>query len=488
MEEQTQKNEGEYEDVDNKNKEIDKKQIKSEDNLQNEKTEGNKDSNDENEDDFSIDKNSDEVIELKEEDFKGNEENENDNLKDSDDYEELNENNNKKDDKEEKIDNNNNKENNEILKNEKVNPNFNNIKFKSALNSINNIKKENKDNNINQDINKDEKIHVPTTKELIRAAIIRSKDKDGSEMIQIEFRNGNKEIRQKLFNALKSEILILSKDQFGNYVIQALLYYGDEEKKNFIFEDIKNNIFDLSIDTYGCRVLQTLISLLSNSEEGKEKIKYILSELNCYLRKLFTDQNGNHVIQIIIQLLDIDDLTIIFNAILQNINIIINDKYGTRIIQTFLNKCKKEQALEIINTIFEKYKDNLNDLCRAQFSNYILQYILENYSNYIENINKSLKGNIYEFSLDKYASNIVEKVLEYGTNEQKDEIGKEIINNNNCILNLSTDRYGNYVIQKAIEFCSEEIGKEIIKNVKEIPKEKRGKYWKYIYNFFEKYD
>ena len=173
-----------------------------------------------------------------------------------------------------------------------------------------------------------------------------SKEKMGSEMIQIEFRNGDEEIKQKIFNALKSEILILSTDQFGNYVIQALLYYGDEEKKNIIFEKFKKNIFDLSRHRYGCRVIQTLISVLSNSKKDKEKIKYILKELtdlDGYLGDLFTDKNGNHVIQQIINVLDIDDLTTIFDAILKNISNIIDDKYGSRIIQAFLNKCKRRQ-------------------------------------------------------------------------------------------------------------------------------------------------
>ena len=156
----------------------------------------------------------------------------------------------------------------------------------------------------------------------------------------------------------------------------------------------------------------------------------------------------------------------------------------------FLNKCKEEQKQEIINRICEEYKDNLNVLCKEQFqfSNYILQYILENYRNYIEILNKNFKGNICEFSLDKYASYLVEKILEYGSEEQKNEIGKEIINNNDNILKLSTNKYGNYVIQKVIQFCSKDIGKHIIKIVEEIPKNKRGKYWKYIYNFLDKYD
>ena len=473
MEEKSQSSKGDYEDIDNIEIEA---IIKRQDNNSEEKDEKEKNIEDDEENGNILA--NDGIYE--------------DIMKEMYDFKEGNENNEKENNEKE----NNEKENNEKENNEKEN----------------NEKKE----NINDNIMYKKKYNIPTTKELIRGAIIMSKEKMGSEMVQIEFRNGDEEIKQKIFNALKSEILILSTDQFGNYVIQALLYYGDEEKLNIIFETFKNKLFDLSTHTYGCRVIQTLISVLSNSKKDKEKIKYILKELtdlDGYLGDLFTDKNGNHVIQQIINVLDIDDLTTIFDAILKNISNIIDDKYGSRIIQAFLNKCKKEdkkdkkdkenkedkehqegeedkedQALKIINKIFEKYKDKLNYLCKNQYSNYILQYILENYKNYIENINKSLLGNIYKFSLDKYASNIVEKVLEYGNKEQKDEIGKEIINNNDCILNLSNNNYGNYVIQKAIEFCSEDIGKEIIKKVREIPKDKRGKYWKYIYNILEKYD
>ena len=100
-----------------------------------------------------------------------------------------------------------------------------------------------------------------------------------------------------------------------------------------------------------------------------------------------------------------------------------------------------------------------------------------------------IKENIYKFSLNKYASNIIEKILEYGNIEQRDEIVKEIIENDNkdkdCILKLCNDKYGNYVIQKIIEFCSEDYKKEIIKRVNDIPNKNRKKYWKYIYNFID---
>ena len=314
-----------------------------------------------------------------------------------------------------------------------------------------------------------------------------SKERFGSIIVQKEYQKGDNDIKNKIFDSLKSEILVLTKDSFGNYVIQTILHDGDKEKINKIFDIIKNNVFDLSYHRFGCRVLQTLIEISGNTD--KDKIKIILRKLE-NLYGLFVDQNGNHVIQKIIDKLNFEEINDIYNEVIKYANNLICDIYGTRIIQSVLKKCNEEQGKKIIEKILKVDKDKFIDLCKDKYANYTLQFILENFKSGIEYFLSKIKGNIYIFSLDKCASNIVEKLLEYGNKEQRVEIVKEIIEKDNkdkdCILKLCNNKYGNHIVQKLIEYCSDEDNKIIIINrVMSISEKNRKVYWKYVYNFID---
>ena len=138
-----------------------------------------------------------------------------------------------------------------------------------------------------------------------------------------------------------------------------------------------------------------------------------------------------------------------------------------------INKCNEENANKIIDKIFKENKD-LIEVIKNEYSNYIVKIILEKYNNKIGFIYEKVKGNICMLSLNKYSSNIIEILLEYGNKEQRDEIGKEIINNNeDNLLTLANDKYGNYIIQKVIKYYSEDIKQNIINRLKIIPKENR---------------
>ena len=65
---------------------------------------------------------------------------------------------------------------------------------------------------------------------------------------------------------------------------------------------------------------------------------------------------------------------------------------------------------------------NINDLIQDQYGNYVIQFILENQSINKEDlfpIFNSLKGNIYNYSFHKFASNVVERCIKFGTPQQK---------------------------------------------------------------------
>ena len=145
-----------------------------------------------------------------------------------------------------------------------------------------------------------------------------------------------------------------------------------------------------------------------------------------------------------------------------------------------------------MNKILEKIYENVVELSTDQYGNYIIQYILD--KKIVSNASKiyeGIKGKIFEFSKHKFASNVVEKTLTLGSDEQRKNIIKEILElddeKKDAIFTLTKDKFGNYVVQKMIEYSDESTKKDIVNRILNNPgmKKKEG-FTKHVISFIEK--
>ena len=311
--------------------------------------------------------------------------------------------------------------------------------------------------------------------------------------IQSNLNNSNNNINNSpteangliLLNQYKTEILNLSKDVTGNYAVQKVLNNKKIHEVNFIIESLKNNIYKLTLNLYGCRCVQELISILS-----VENMSIITNELKPFYDNCIQDKNGNHVIQKLIEKVDKNDLNDIYLVAVNNIIYLSKHQYGCRVIQRLFKYCNKKQIQNMLNSLF----NNINDLIQDQYGNYVIQFILEN-----QEINKddllpifySLKGNIYQYSFHKYASNVVERCITFGNDYQKREIINEIVElvrrDEEIIINMVRDKFANYVVQKIIEFSDSDIQQYLINIIlSRQNKIKNEGFSKHVLNFIEK--
>ena len=85
--------------------------------------------------------------------------------------------------------------------------------YESYQNNLNNINKmNNKKNKKGDNYIKKDKNEYKNIEEVIENAIILSKDHSGSRLVQKKYEEGDEEVRTKIFEKLKPEILNLSKD------------------------------------------------------------------------------------------------------------------------------------------------------------------------------------------------------------------------------------------------------------------------------------
>ena len=89
----------------------------------------------------------------------------------------------------------------------------------------------------------------------------------------------------------------------------------------------------------------------------------------------------------------------------------------------------------------------------------MIQVIIEYWTDYLDIITL-FKGNFFKLSLEKYASNVIERCLEKDEKILNQYID-EIITNN-CIHDVMKSNYGNYVIQKAIKLSKNRYKNKLI--------------------------
>ena len=110
-------------------------------------------------------------------------------------------------------------------------------------------------------------------------------------------------------------------------------------------------IYELTLHLYGCRVVQELITSLD-----KNNLNIITNELKPYYRKCIEDKNGNHVIQKLIENLNVEQLNEVFLVAINNISNLSKHQYGCRVIQKLFKYCNDIQISNMLNEIFKNFR------------------------------------------------------------------------------------------------------------------------------------
>jgi pumilio RNA-binding family len=293
------------------------------------------------------------------------------------------------------------------------------------------------------------------------------------------------ELHKKDFNYIKDfleeikpDLINIIEHQFGNYVIQKLLeiiIYQENKllMKEFILVINKNNkLYEISVNNYGTRVIQkTLEKLIDNNiPYSKIECPELTNSINELIRKhlydLCCDKNGNHVYQKLLKVFHNDNKNDFLYDYLARISLdIALLQQGATIFTTAFNFSNYQQKEKISKNII----DNIDKLINDKYGNYSLQAIikqLENEKALIEPIYFYISDNIVVLSKQKYSSNVIDTFI-----MKKDNYSKMLVKDmikKNIIKDIIKDQYANYVVQKAMNISDEETVHEIIKEIKPI--------------------
>jgi pumilio RNA-binding family len=73
---------------------------------------------------------------------------------------------------------------------------------------------------------------------------------------------------------------------------------------------------------------------------------------------------------------------------------------------------------------------------------------------------------VVNLSQQKYASNVVEKCLSFGTPDEREGLIREIVSSGQTFQGLMKDQFGNYVVQRILQTCDDKFLVVILSSIK----------------------
>ena len=287
----------------------------------------------------------------------------------------------------------------------------------------------------------------PPTSQGVTYAMM-ARDRQECRNLQQKLQDGTPAEREVIFNALFPQIGELMFDCSANYVVQKLCEVATKEQQQrllrFFLADAKRVIEHAN----GCRVLQKFIECTDT-----KNVDALFVALKEKLIDLCRSLNGNHIVQRFIEILHgrVDEIIEILKPHLVELGV---DNCGCRVVQKLFDIMSIDKLEPLVGEVLK----HAQRLATNQYGNYVVQSILKaERKEHVLALIKAFTGHFYEFSVHKFASNVIEKCIRGATPDQRERIFEEIIGEegnyrSDRILTMIQDQFGNYVLQRIIEF------------------------------------
>ena len=348
---------------------------------------------------------------------------------------------------------------NYINNNNFVNTNINNfINTSHNLPSFANLSRKN--NNFNNNINSTESLFNLTQTNLKSLYKENSSltsnlcNKDGIKKIKklLKKENYNKELIRNIILILNKEngLHKVYKNIYGNYFIQHLFSKMNDDLIQLSIDLISSEFVNIAKSSSGTHCLQELLDYINDSEKQISIIKSIkYKEI-----EMAYDKNATHVLKKIRAIIPDYKRIRLNDLIIKNCKELSLNANSVFILKQFMATITiEENKKRIINNL----KNNFLIISENPFGNYAIQYIfdiwpLKDYNTIVNEIFD--KAN--DLSCKRFSFNIVIKALNIFNLEYKNKLIYILCFSSN-VLNLLNNKYGNIVINKAVNYMESEM-------------------------------
>lgn len=278
--------------------------------------------------------------------------------------------------------------------------------------------------------------------------IVCNNDQQASIFLQQKLKIGTTEQKYDMVEAIVNQAYPLMVNRFGNFLVQRCFEHGTPEQVVAIANTIKGNALSLSMDPFGCHVIQKAFDCVPEEHKAimvhellRRIPETVIHRYACHVwQKLFELRWSGEPPQIMAKV----------NEALRGMwHEVALGETGSLVVQNIFENCVEDEKRPAIEEVIAK----IDVLAHGQFGNWCIQHICEHgaphdRSRAIEHI---LLRSV-DYSMDQFASKIVEKCLKIGGSEFLDRYLSRVCTGRTDrprmpLIDIAGDQYGNYLVQ-----------------------------------------
>lgn len=283
---------------------------------------------------------------------------------------------------------------------------------------------------------------ILTPSDLIGRAEELARDQQGCRACQRAIEEGDSQCIDIIFEECFHKFVELTTHAFANYLTQKIFQYCSDEQRLALVQQCAPAMATISTNMHGTRAVQRMVECLSTPDQ----VRAVCDALSASAVSLMCDINGNHVIQKVLQRMEPADNQFVYDAVASNCYELATQRHACCVMQRCMDFATPQQRDQLAVQIIA----NALPLVSNCYSNYVVQYLLDlNIPAYTEAIVSRLRGNVASLSMQKFASNVIEKSLQNSSQQCRQYLIAELVDPN-VMSRLLLDSYANYVIQRAL--------------------------------------
>ncbi|KAK6534279.1 hypothetical protein TWF281_005608 [Arthrobotrys megalospora] len=280
--------------------------------------------------------------------------------------------------------------------------------------------------------------------------VVMQNDQGASVFLQHKLKDfDHPEHKIEIINAIVDKAFPLMTNRFGNFLVQRCFEYGEPYHVEAMMKLIKGRVVQLSMDAFGCHVIQRALDTVP------EPFKVmVIQELLHRIPETVMHRYACHVWQKLFEVRWVGNppqiMKFMNEALAGMWPEIAMGETGSLVVQNIFENCLEEDKRPCVNEVLA----NLDMIARGQFGNWCIQHICEHGAPRDQSLALDMVlHNAVEYSMDQYASKVVEKCLKSSvTSGFLDRYLERVCEGRPDrprlpIIDIASDQYGNYLIQ-----------------------------------------
>lgn len=240
--------------------------------------------------------------------------------------------------------------------------------------------------------------------------IVCNNDQQASIFLQQKLKVGTAEQKYEIIEAIVAQAYPLMVNRFGNFLVQRCFEHGTPEQVIAIANAIRGNTLSLSMDPFGCHVVQKAFDAVPEDYKA-----IMVHELLRRIPETVIHRYACHVWQKLFELRWSDSPPQIMKYVNEALRGMWHEvalgETGSLVVQNIFENCLEEDKRPCIDEVLQ----SIDIVAHGQFGNWCIQHICEHglpadRSRAIDHVLRYAT----EYSMDQFASKVVEKCLKIG--------------------------------------------------------------------------